>query len=189
MISKLRYVLACPTCDESYTVGPQVYHRTLRSFMGTNGSFWPVNVLRNNSWPDAMGVEVSISGGCHGWRLLVSPPLLLQDVGWQKLPVPERDIIYYWLRWQNRWRWTQPGDWRRRMVAVIWTGGCYEPSAKQVMNSDELDIIVGHAWAMVHRGATDRLFVLWFLLQRWGWGQSRRWRWLISTSLANLASY
>jgi hypothetical protein len=38
-ISKLIYVRACPMCDESYTVGPHMYHRTLLPDMGMKGTF------------------------------------------------------------------------------------------------------------------------------------------------------
>jgi hypothetical protein len=33
-----------------------------------------------------MGLDASISGADHGWRCA-------QAVGWQKLPVPERDMV------------------------------------------------------------------------------------------------
>ena len=48
-----------------------------------------MRVFLIKSWPDAMGVDESISGGCHGCRWESAPG----QVGWLKLPVPERDMV------------------------------------------------------------------------------------------------
>lgn len=41
------FYLACPMWEASYTVGPQLYQRTLLPFFGTNTSFFLVKLLNN----------------------------------------------------------------------------------------------------------------------------------------------
>ena len=78
--------------------------------------------------------------------MVVSPPLLLQDVGWQKLPVPERDIVYYWLR-DGTDAMNKPGDWR---LAT-------EKYGTENISSFILEQQLEFDRPFMGRGATDRL--------------------------------